>query len=128
MVEDVGAGADLVAVRRKGTLAWVGPLPLWPRDGRWSGRQHRTLTPVRRRESESCSVCCSVTDAVTDDTATDPCHAVSGSLQLIQQAVVIQHYSSYKIQLATPPLSAAAAHDAAAIAPEGDEERADAEG
>ena len=86
VVEDVGAGAVLVAVRRKDIIAWDSPLSLWPWDGRWSGRQHRTSTPVRRRESESCSVCCSVTDAVTDDTATEPCHAhaVSVSLQLIQ--------------------------------------------
>ena len=41
---------------------------------------------------------------VTDDTAPDPCRAVSVPLQLIQQAVSIQHYSRYKIQHATPPL------------------------
>ena len=41
---------------------------------------------------------------VTDDTPPEPCCAVSVSLQLIQHAVAIQHYSSYKIQLATPSL------------------------
>ena len=46
---------------------------------------------------------------VTDDTAPDHCRAVSVPLQLIQQAVSIQHYSRYKIQHATPPLSAGAA-------------------
>ena len=58
----------------------------------------------RRFQWACCSDCCSGYSTVTDDTPPEPCCAVSVSLQLIQHAVAIQHYSSYKTQHATPSL------------------------